>query len=378
MLSDRTILDTAARAAIRAQGRVEPNPMVGAVLVSADRRVIGIGHHRSFGGPHAETNALADARSRGEDPHGATIYVTLEPCNAAGKNPACVDALIKANIAEVVYAREDPSPNKAGGAARLRKAGIPARLCGESKLAFGLAAPFVKAITTGAPWVIAKWAQTIDGRIATRSGESKWISNEQSRRRVHRLRARVDAILTGIGTIIADNPMLNARGVSLRRVAKRVIADSDLDVSLDAQVVKTAREVPTIIACDNDLATSRIMAHKRASLEAAGVTLLGVPTAPNGRGLDLRALLSDLHNKHAVTTVMLESGPGLLGSMFDEDLIDEAIVYIAPLILGDELAKSVAVGRLAESLSAARRYQLWRMKNIESDVELTYRRREHI
>lgn len=374
MLDEKKALDLAARLAMRARGFVEPNPMVGCVLVK-DGRIIGMGHHRRFGGLHAEREALADCAQRGEDPRGATAYVTLEPCNGHGKQPPCVEALIGAGLARVVYAAPDLSEAKGGGAERLRSVGIEAVRSGASPLASGLAAPFMKRLATGLPWVIAKWAQTIDGRIATRSGESKWISNDRSRARVHRLRSAVDAILTGMGTVAADDPLLTARGVGLvRRTALRVVADTDLDVPMDAQLIRSAHTVPTLIACETALAGAEITRAKRERLTAAGAGVMGVPGAAGGRGLDLRALLAKLWEERGVSSVLIEAGPGLLGSLFDEDLIDEAVVYIAPLMLGDELAKAVAVGRLAESLSAARRYSLWRMKAMGSDVELTYRR----
>lgn len=379
MPSDRLCLNLAARLALRGAGHVEPNPMVGCVLVK-NGAIIGLGHHKRFGGLHAEREALADCRARGINPAGATAYVTLEPCNAQGKQPACVDALLEAKIARVVFARQDTSPNKGGGAARLRAHGIECIENHDSRLAMSLLDPFVKRLTTGLPWVIAKWAQTIDGRVATRSGESKWISGERARARVHRLRSRVDAILTGIGTVVADDPMLNARlpgGREPRRRAIRVVADTDLDIDINAQVVRTAGTTSapsTIIACAAELLTASITADKRAALEAQGVRLLGVPTNTTGRGIDLLALLGALHADFGVSTVLLESGPALLGSMLEHDLIDEAIVYVAPLLLGDEFARAAATGRVADSLSAGKRFRLERVKALDGDVELTYRR----
>jgi diaminohydroxyphosphoribosylaminopyrimidine deaminase/5-amino-6-(5-phosphoribosylamino)uracil reductase len=371
---DKVYLDMAARAALRAAGDVEPNPLVGAVVVRGGE-VLGIGHHRRFGGTHAEPDAIESARRQRHDVRGATMYVTLEPCNAAGRQPACVGAVIAAGISRVVYAQTDPNGPKAGGAASLRAAGIEAVRSTASMLATGISAPFIHRMMTPLPWVIAKWAQTIDGRVATRGGESKWISNDRSRARVHKVRARVDAMLTGIGTVATDDPLLTARGVRrVRRVAARVVADTDLNISPECALVRTAGEAPTIVACDETLLTAEITRGKREALEAAGVRLLGVPAATSGRGLDVRTLLVRLREGHGVSSVLLEAGPGMLGACFDADVVDEAIVYVAPMLLGDELARAVAVGRVAQSLTAARRLELWRVRTIESDIELTYRR----
>jgi diaminohydroxyphosphoribosylaminopyrimidine deaminase/5-amino-6-(5-phosphoribosylamino)uracil reductase len=373
----RRMLDLAARLALRGVGRVEPNPAVGCVLVK-DGQVIGMGHHRRFGGPHAEREALADAKARGHDPRGCHVYVTLEPCATTGKQPPCTEALIEAGVARVTYARRDPHPQKGGGHEVLEAAGIPCEESTESTLAIGVSAPFVKRVKTGMPWVIAKWAQTIDGRVATRTGESKWISGEAARRRVHRLRARVDAVLTGIGTVMADDPMLTARGVPIRRRAMRVVADTDLDLPSESALARTAREVPTLVACDKSLVGADIMRQRQHELEALGVQLVPVPAgqrAGGGGAIDLTSLLRMLHVEHGVSTVMVEAGPGLLGSLIEDDLVDEAVIYIAPMLLGDELAKSVAVGRVAEQLKAARRYALWRVRPVGDDIELIYRRR---
>ncbi len=379
----KRMLDLAARLALRAQGRVEPNPLVGCVLVK-DGRVIGMGHHHVFGGPHAERVALADCARRGENPAGATAYVTLEPCNASGKQPACVEALIEAKVLRIVAARPDPNPLKAGGAKRLREHGIEFQFNGSSSLAIGISDPFVKRMRSAAeglvlPWVIAKWAQTIDGRSATRTGESKWISSPASRVRVHRLRGRVDAILTGIGTVLADDPMLNVRTRGKpRKTPIRVVADSDLDIPIDCELVRTAREIPTIVMCARELVAAGITAERRAKLIAAGVRVVGVrgPGMVGGRGLDLKELLHLLATEFRCSTVMVEAGAGLVGSLLEQDLIDEAVVYIAPLLLGDEMAKTVAAGRVAETLSNGKRFKLWRLKRVVEDVEITYRRRD--
>jgi len=372
---DQRFLDMAARAAMRAAGDVEPNPMVGAVIVKAGE-VIGIGHHRRFGGLHAEREALADCARRGNDPAGSTVYCTLEPCVHHGKQPPCCDALIEAKVCEVVFARSDPAEVSAGGVRALEAGGIGARLSDASPMATRLSDPFIYRVQTGLPWVIAKWAQTIDGRIATRTGESQWISGAQSRRRVHKMRARMDAILTGLGTVMTDDPMLTARGVRrLRRACRRIVLDRDLDISDDRQIVRTANDTPTSIVCSKDLLVSGIIETRREQLEQQGVEFIGVPEHTDSAGrLRLDMLLESLAGEYGVTNLMVEAGPGLLGSLFESDLVCEAVVYIAPLLLGDAEAMAAATGRIAERLSEGRRFELQRVKRVGQDVELTYRR----
>lgn len=365
----------AGRLALRAQGDVEPNPIVGCVIVR-DGVVIGAGHHRKWGGAHAEREALADCRRRGNDPRGSTCYVTLEPCCHHGKTPPCTDALIEAGIGRVVYARRDPGEMSRGGAGMLAAAGIASERSGASGLAVAVGEPFVKRVVTGLPWVVAKWAQTIDGRLATRLGESKWISGEMSRRRVHRLRARVDAVLTGMGTVVADDPLLTARGVRrVRRVATRVVVDSGLDIPLGCKLVETARETPTMVQCAKENAAAAITQPKREMLERAGVRVVGAACVAGMPGrLDLTAAMRMLKDVYGFSTVMVEAGPGLLGSMIEADLVDEAVVYVAPLLLGDEMAKAVVRGRVVDSLTAGKKWRMMRMRRCGEDVELVYRR----
>lgn len=375
MSEAKHMLNLAARLASRAAGYVEPNPMVGCVVVK-DGRVIGMGHHLVYGGPHAEVNALADcaARGGGEDPRGATVYVTLEPCAHHGKQPPCVDALITAGVARVVCARRDPNPTALGGADRLAAAGIAFEINEESHAAIRLSDPFIKRTTTGLPWVIAKWAQTIDGRIATRTGESKWISSEASRRRVHRTRARVDAILTAVGTLLADDPLLTSRaGWRRRRTARRVVIDPALEIPDSAGMLRTLDEAPVTIVCaDNALRTRQ---RTVATLTAMGVEVVALGSESGGEdevGVD--ATLRYLVSAHNATNVLIEAGPGLLGRLFDADLVDEAHVYIAPMLLADEQAKPAARGRAADKLSDAKRFTLDRTKRIGDDVLAIYRR----
>ncbi len=373
MNEHRKFLDMAARLAIRGLGRVEPNPPVGCVFVR-DGVVIGAGHHRRYGDLHAERDALRAMKHQGIDPAGSTAYVTLEPCNGHGKQPPCVDALIEAKVARVIFASRDPNPAKSHGAEALERAGITAEFSDASSFASGLVAPFIKRLTQGLPWVIAKWAQTIDGRIATRTGESKWISNEWSRRRVHELRSRVDAVVTGVGTVTADDPMLNARCCHVRRVARRVIIDSDLHTPLNSKIIRTASEIPTTVFCGADVLLDESRTGSVEALRAFEVEVRGAPRSGFGTRLDLEAVLRDLVSRYHASNVMIESGPGLLGSFFEADLIDAAQVYIAPMLIGDELAHAAAGGRNVAQLSDARRFELRRLKSVGGDIEAVYRR----
>jgi len=362
--SEKRHLDRAARAALRALGDTDPNPLVGAVIVSERGHTLGIGHHRGFGGPHAEREALCDAARRGADVRGATLYCTLEPCRHDGKQPPCTDAIIASGIARVVIAREDPGAVSGGGAGVLRRSGIACELSGASSLAHAIGAPFVHRETTGRPWVIAKWAQTIDGVTATRSGESKWITSAPTRKRVHRIRARVDAVVVGIGTVLADDPMLTARGVGkIHRGAARVVLDTHGRFPSDSALAGNPGDRRTIVITSDP---GRIF--------APGVDAIACPTL-RGR-LDLRAALAMLAEDHGVASVLVEPGPTLLGSLIEEDLINDALVHIAPAMVGDEHARHAAVGRACASLSDARRFDLLRVKRIGDDVEMHYRSRD--
>ncbi|MEM1071317.1 MAG: bifunctional diaminohydroxyphosphoribosylaminopyrimidine deaminase/5-amino-6-(5-phosphoribosylamino)uracil reductase RibD [Planctomycetota bacterium] len=369
---DKAMLDRAAIAAWRASGRVEPNPLVGCVI-ARDGLVLATGHHRRFGGLHAEREALAAAKRAGVDVRGATVYVTLEPCCHHGKQPPCTDALTEAGVAEVVFARHDPGAESGGGAALLESAGVRSRHSEASDAAVMLSDPFVKRLRTGMPWVVAKWAQTVDGRVATRTGQSQWISSGRSRLRVHRLRERMDAIVTGLGTARFDDPLLTARvGRPPRRVARRVVIDTDLDLPPDSKLATTAADVPVTVCCANELKNSAYLKPRREALEQRGVEIMGVRS--DSRRLDLDVMLKQLVERHDAMNVMLECGPGLMGSFFELDLVDEAVVYIAPLLLADERAMAAASGRTVPSLSGGRNFRLTRVKRIGDDVELTYRR----
>lgn len=363
---DRAMLDRAALAGLRGLGLVEPNPMVGCVIADARGRVIGVGHHRRFGGAHAEIEALRACARAGADPRGGTAWVTLEPCNHTGKTGPCTDALLDAGIARVVIARSDDYAPAAGGADRLRIAGVKVRFTDASPLASWIGEPFLHAVRTGRPLVVAKWAQTLDGRMATAAGDSKWISNERSRRRVHRLRGMVDAVLVGIGTVLADDPLLTCRGVPARRVARRVVIDPRLETPLGSRLVATARDVPlTILTRPGSV--SRAGPYERSGAEVVGAPIVG-------EGLDLESSLRWLRAERAVSTALVEAGPRLLGRFIVHDLVDEALVFVAPKILGDPRALGPDRAGAAPSLDTAARFTLRRAKRIGDDVMLHYGR----
>lgn len=366
---DLDYLRIAARLALRGHGGAEPNPLVGCLLVSPRNETVGWGYHRKCGQAHAEIVALNRAGGRAA---GATAYVTLEPCNHHGRTPPCTEALIAAGVKRVVIARRDPNPIAAGGLDRLRDAGIEVVIADHCDQAMRITDGFARRVRAGLPWVIAKWAQTLDGRIATRTGQSQWISNPASRRLVHRQRGRVDAILTGIGTVLSDDPMLTARDVRVRRVARRVVVDPQLKTPLESKLVMTANEFPTTIACLTSTAESR--ADIATEMRAAGVEVVGIDHEGADPGeLPLGALLRELVERHETSNIMVEAGPGLLGRLFAQHLVNDAWVFIAPLVLGDEQATPCISGLTTPQLTAGTSMRLLNTRRRGSDLVLHYR-----
>jgi diaminohydroxyphosphoribosylaminopyrimidine deaminase/5-amino-6-(5-phosphoribosylamino)uracil reductase len=319
---------------LAAQGRgfVEPNPLVGCVIARG-AEIIGEGWHGRFGGPHAEVVALSVAGSRAA---GATMYVTLEPCCHFGKTPPCTQAILAAGIREVVIAEQDPFPQVSGGGiAALRAAGLQVDVGVLGAEAQKLNAPYRKLITHGQPWIIAKWAMTLDGRIATVTGSSRWISNEQSRAIAHRLRGRVDAIVVGRITAFADDPLLTARPAGAR-VATRIVVDSQALLSSDSQLVRTAAEVPVLIATAESAFPENVD-----RLRTAGCEVLICPGGTHRQRLD--ALLVEL-GRRRMTNVLVEGGSRLLGAFFDARAVDEVHAFIAPKMFGGEVAPAPIAG----------------------------------
>jgi diaminohydroxyphosphoribosylaminopyrimidine deaminase/5-amino-6-(5-phosphoribosylamino)uracil reductase len=319
--------------AARGEGLVEPNPLVGCTIVR-DGETVGEGYHTRFGAPHAEIEALQIAGARA---HGATAYVTLEPCCHQGKTPPCTKALVAAGVRRVVIAQKDPFPRVAGGGiAELEAAGMQVEVGLRAEEARRLNAPYLKLTQTGRPWVIAKWAMTLDGKIATRTGDSRWISSPASRQIVHQLRGRVDAIVVGRGTAQADDPLLTARPSGLR-TASRVVVDTQASLLPTSRLVQTARESPVIVAIGEDAPPDRVKALAEAGCEP-------LVCAGDTRETRLGSLLEQLGARR-MTNLLVEGGGQLLGSLFDGRQIDEVHVFVAPKLIGGATASGPMAGQ---------------------------------
>ncbi len=361
---DRTFMLRALELARLGQGLVEPNPMVGCVI-ARDGQTVGEGWHQRFGGPHAEVEALTAA---GERARGATMYVTLEPCSHHGKTPPCTDAVIAARPARVVVALRDPNPEVSGsGLKQLAAAGIGVELGLCEDQAAEVCGPYLKLVTTGRPWIITKWAMTLDGKIATRGGYSRWISGEAARLVGHHLRSRVDAILVGRGTAQLDDPLLTARldnGPPLRR-AVRIVLDSQARLASFSQLVLTAREYPTLVAAGPDADAKDLR-----RLADAGVEVLPFAAATHAERFE--QLLDEL-GRRKVTNLLVEGGSHLFGSLVDARQIDELHVFIAPRLFGGERALpaigGTGVAQVAEGLHLAG----LQAHNVGGDLYLTGR-----
>lgn len=316
--------------ALAAQARLlsPPNPAVGCVITSADGRLLGSGHTQRTGGPHAEIVALRDAQARGHDVRGATAHVTLEPCAHQGRTGPCCDALIAAGIQRVVASLTDPNPKVAGeGFARLRAAGVAVDVGPGAAESRELNLGFFSRMVRGTPWVRMKVAASLDGQTALDNGVSQWITSEPARADGHAWRARACAVLTGIGTVLEDNPRLDVRAVETPRQPQLVVVDSRLETPLDAHLFIAGRALTIYAAVSNDA--------KKAALEARGAKVVYCPgRAPGTEGkVDLAAMLRDLAARE-VNEVHVEAGHKLNGSLVREGLVDEFLLYLAPKLLG--------------------------------------------
>ena len=352
-------MERAIELAKRARGFTSPNPMVGAVIVK-DGKVIGEGYHERCGELHAERNALA---SLTESAEGATIYVTLEPCCHYGKTPPCTEAIIEHKLAKVVIGSRDPNPLVSGkGAAILRKAGIEVVEDFMREECDAINPIFFHYITTKRPYVAMKYAMTMDGKIATRTGASKWITGEAARNHVQTLRHAYKGIMVGIGTVLVDNPMLNCRmqgGID----PVRIVCDTHLRIPMDCQIVQTADTIETI------LATSTNEKEKIDQLIKKGVQILQIPEKDGC--IDLNLLMQTLGEK-GIDSILLEGGGRLNDSFLREKLIQKAYVYLAPKIFGGEDAKTPVEGIGVSLPEQSANFKLQQIQQIEEDILLEY------
>ena len=357
--SPNTFIRRAMELARAAVGSTSPNPPVGAVVVR-DGRIVGEGHTQPTGGDHAEIVAL---RQAGELARGSTLYVTLEPCSHQGRTPPCTDAIISAGVSEIHASVVDPNPMVGGrGLEQLRRAGIAVTLGEEREEAEELIAPHAKFITTGMPLVTTKFAMSLDGKIATRTGDSKWITCEESRRYVHTLRAQSDAIMVGIGSVLADDPQLTARdsdGSPLPRQPLRVIVDSHGRLPADAALLSQPGR--TLVFVWDKAAVPRL------GLESSRAEWVVAP-GDDGR-VDLRAMLSEL-GRREITSLFVEGGGTVLGSLFDEGLVDRVVGFIAPVIVGGDTAPSPVAGTGVERITDALRLDSVRIERFGDDVAI--------
>jgi len=350
----RRALDLAARA----RGRTSPNPMVGAVLVK-DGQLIGEGFHAYAGSDHAEVAALRDA---GPAARGATLYVSLEPCSHYGRTPPCVEQILQAGIRRVVAACEDPNPAVSGkGIAALRAAGLSVDVGVLAEEAERLNEAFFTHVRTGRPFVTLKVAASLDGKIATRTGESRWITGESARRRVHQLRNEMDAVLVGIGTVLRDDPLLTTRlEIADQRDPIRVVVDNLARLPLRAKAVNRASTAPTILAVSQMAPRTKLEA-----LEREGVQVIVVESSP--RRVSLERLIEAL-GKRGILSVMIEGGAEINASALREGVVDKVLVFLAPILIGGKSTPTAVGGDGIESLTQAVRLRDVRIERFDGDI----------
>ncbi|WP_350454035.1 bifunctional diaminohydroxyphosphoribosylaminopyrimidine deaminase/5-amino-6-(5-phosphoribosylamino)uracil reductase RibD [Slackia heliotrinireducens] len=366
MTADEKMMRRAIELARTAAGWTNPNPLVGAVIVK-DGRVIGEGCHERYGDLHAERNALASCT---ESPQGATMYVTLEPCSHTGKQPPCADALVEAGIARVIVGTRDPNPLVSGrGVARLRAAGIQVEEDFLRQECDEINPVFFHFITTKMPYAVAKWAMTADGKIATATRDARWVSCEASRADTHELRHRLAGIMVGVNTVLDDDPMLNARRGVPSSQPLRIVCDSSLRIPLDSALVRSAAETPVLVACACRIDQGERL-DKVIRLQAAGVDVVSLPGA-DGK-VDLAALMAHL-GESGVDSVLVEGGSTLHANMFENGLVDEVVVYLAPKVCGGTSAPTPVGGAGAALMADALQLGKPQVDIVGDDVRLTYR-----
>ena len=349
-------MEEALRLAELGAGAVSPNPMVGALIVR-DGRILGRGYHQQFGGPHAEVNAIEDCIRCGNDPQGATMFATLEPCCHYGKTPPCTESIVRAGISHLEIATLDDCTLVAGrGMQYLAERGIEVNLGCCDEQSRRLNAGFFKLHNQGKPLVILKWAQSRDGRLAHPSGSDKhWITGPIAREHVHQLRSRCGAILVGIGTVLADDPMLNVRTATVSRQPLRVILDSHLRIPLTSKLVQTAKEQSVLICTFQQTVLAE--RDKTWELVDRGCEIASLPEK-YGR-IDLEAVLKDQLGKRQITDLLVEGGGSVLQAFWSESLVDKVFMYIAPIVIGGgEAVPAVEFAQNGQGLLEVSRKQL--------------------
>ncbi|MCO5166306.1 MAG: bifunctional diaminohydroxyphosphoribosylaminopyrimidine deaminase/5-amino-6-(5-phosphoribosylamino)uracil reductase RibD [Planctomycetes bacterium] len=362
---DRRAMERALALAARGDWRTRPNPKVGAV-VARGGEVLGEGWHAQAGGPHAEAAALREVAARGGDPRGATVYVTLEPCGPfpGKRTPPCVDALLAAGVARVVVAQEDPHPEVAGRSLeRLRAAGVTVEVGLLEREARRLNGPWNAWPRLGRPYVTAKWAMSLDGKIAARTGDSRWISGAESRRRAHALRGEVDAVVAGIGTVLQDDPLLTRRDAP-GGDPLRVVVDSRGRLPLEGRLARTAREQPVLLAT-----TAAAPAERLRALAALGVEAATLPADAAGR-VDPAALVEAL-GARGVRHVLVEGGGALTAALFERDVVDRVVCFVAPKVLGGDAAPGPVRGLGVDLVARARALDALEASPSGEDVMIT-------
>lgn len=367
-MAEEQFMKRAIELAKQGVGWTAPNPLVGAVVVK-NGRVIGEGYHRKYGELHAERNALAACT---EDPAGATLYVTLEPCCHYGKTPPCTEIIIEKKIAKVVIGSRDPNPKVAGKGARiLREHGINVVEDYMREACDALNPVFFHYITTKTPYVVLKFAMTLDGKIATRTGASKWITGEAARNHVHQLRGRYAGILAGIGTVLADDPMLNCR-IDGAHQPLRIILDSHLRIPMGSRLVRSAKEYPLLIVCNESTRGREEGTNRIQKLEEAGAKVWALPEK-NGHP-DLNVLMQRL-GEEKIDSVLIEGGGTVNEAVLKAHIVHHVYAYIAPKIFGGEDAKTPVEGsgiRLPQECAKLRLAKITVLLNdmlLEYDVE---------
>ncbi len=366
--TDRRYLKRAIELAEGGRGRVSPNPLVGAVI-GRDGEALGEGFHRALGAPHAEVEAIEAAGA--SDLEGSTLYVSLEPCCHHGRTPPCTEAILHAGIGRVVVAADDPSAHASGrGLGILRDEGVEIVVAdGElAALARLQNQPFRKRARTGRPWVLFKSAMTLDGKVATHTGDSRWISDEPSRKLVHRWRAEADAVAVGIGTALADDPQLTPRTEEVMRHPRRVVFDSLARLPLDSQLLRDARRSPLTVVVSRAApraATDRLSTHGADVIVATG----------ENEPARVRSALDQL-GASGISSILLEGGPHLAGAFLDAGEIDEVRLFLAPMLLGGRTARMVIEGEGADQIASAVRADSLECERIEDDLLISARLRE--